>query len=493
MNESADNRSVVEGVLRTWREEFAKLNSSQQDAVSGTLADLREPCQVAVVWLRNSKLNIDRHLWVITRFNDEPDMDIVVGGPVETQDIKDKVKAVLDIPRFRRSLPEPKYFFEIATYAELVESQVLQLIAGIRGDILQTAWVGEIERRSVPMMQQRISDQGFTWNFNISPDQIDVDNLIATMIQDLMSRAESVENAQRADKPATPTTGKDEASPLRNGFGSYLYPHVWIGQKPVVSFDERVRLAMFNPQTHVNRLLDQSLALFKELGDFYVVAKQDGFIGVTIEDRETALRTLNVFMSVMTVAGVPALSVKENELQSISVETVRQAIVRTQGPITLPRMLPSSRQPEFEINLREPLSVEKLEELWDNTAKILEDQRISDLVLLFGEVYTQYQNEEYAACIVFASKWVEKWSMVAGPVFNQGEDLHSDMTRTPQSIFEAIGWLEKISEIDPGMTVRLSELRNIRNSVLHEFNPALRSDAEAALSVVADLLRNLKV
>lgn len=496
LNETTSALTHVQELIRRWREEFAKLNSTQQEALTGTLADLTEPCQVVVIWLRNARLGIDRQLWLITHFDDEPDLDIVIGDPLETTEVQSQLSSVIDIPRFRRPLPKPKLFFGVTTYAELVESQALALIEGIRGEILQMVWVGTTMRSFRPVMQHRISDHVVTWIFNDSPDNLDASTLVDQMIQELKTRAEQIENARQARTAPTPVVDNGESSSMRRGFGSYLYPREWIGEKPLISFERRVRTAMFNNPVGLDQSLNAPLVLFKEVGDFHIVAKQDGFIGVTIDDRESALRVLNIFMSLMTASGVPALSMRDNDLQTINVDVVGERIVSTQGPLTLPRMLPSypsAREPEFEISLREPLSLEKLIELWDGTAAILENQGVAELFWQFGEVYTHFQNEEYSACILFASKWVEQWSQLSESGLGLSGDSQPDRIGARHSIFEAFEWLDKVSEIDLGLGERLRELRQIRNRVLHENDPATRSDAEKALAAVAVLLGNLNL
>lgn len=237
----------------------------------------------------------------------------------------------------------------------------------------------------------------------------------------------------------------------------------------------------------------QDAIFFEKFGDFHVIAQQNGYIGVTIPDRQLAMESLNIFMSLATLRGIPALAIRDNELGSITVDPDLGRIIRSSNTLTLPRMAPadpSYRLSTLELELREPLEIPTLRQLWEETESVSHHSPSAGLIYLFGQIYTQYQNEAYSETVIFASMWVEQLSHIARANYIVGEDFSPSHLRRPR-LFDALRLFSEIEEIDPKIEIGLRDLVHARSGALHRNEKATKDQAESALLVVTHLIQTL--
>lgn len=476
----------IRQLITLWRERFSHLSSAEQERVAGSLDDLRAPCQVTVFWIRNASFEVDQQLWVISHFESDPDLDISVHGPLGTDRVLSELGVGLDDEKFSRALPDPSPYLRIETYRPIVESQLLRLVERVRSNVIRSLW-GQSGRQSGIIEKQRLSESAFTWILLEDALSLDLDAIVEGMVTHLHVRA----NVQPPAKPANTETLRE--APLE-GFGTYLYPQVWIGERPAFSFEERLSGVMHGSDPIPASFRYRDAVFFERFGEFYVIARQNGYLAVTIPDRHQALEAINIFMSLATLRGIQALAVRDAELDSITADAESGLILRSSGAMILPRMAPahfSYTSAGFELELRQPLEIPTLRQLWEETESISRHRPTASLINLFGQIYTRYQNEEYTEAVIFASIWVEQISEIAvsaGSLENDGVPQHR---RRRGGLFDALRLLTEIEEADPLIEKNLRDLMRARSQALHGNEGTTKEQAESALLVVTHLIKAL--
>jgi len=476
---NSDQKVLVEFIQR-WRKMFDSLTEDERRHVSN-LDKFDSPCQLEVVWLRSSKMKLDYQLWVVTHFQDEPDNSVIIHGPILSEEIQDAFAAMIESERFNRSVPEEARYMGVNSYRGLIEGQLLGFLGQFKREAIQQIW----SQKKVPtgvFMKQWLTRDAFIWIARGEPKTVDYDSVL----KHIMLKAPPTMG--RAPAPAIEKKVKKKAK----GFGTYIYPHVWVGSRPVRSFREQIMNQMRDGPELPFRPLE---AVFtRRISNIYVAVTNDGFVAIGIKNRYKALQALNTFMVLLTLEGVPAFSVRDSELGELTID--KGGIGQSNMPIMLPRMQPldpSFTRQNWQQELMPVIEIEKVKMLWNTTLNIMKDENASTLIGIFGATYTHFQTSEYGQAILLAWIFVEKWANTLWSQWEKDELLiYPGKGRRKYNIFGVIPILEKTGHIDKALAAEINQLLNLRNMVLHRFTQVTKEQAELALLTVLRLLRNIE-
>lgn len=468
-------------LILSWREAFEGL-TAEEKAIISNLDDFRAPCQIEVIVLGNPQLGITNQIWLFSHFKDEPDLNIIIDGPINSVDARSKLPEISKSNRFERLLPEKTRFLGAKTYRDLIESHLLSLVESVRNLAVRKLWSEELPREGVSV-KRMLSEEAFIWEFQGVLDSKAIDGIVTQIMKAAKDKTRQKEQAQAPTGP-----------PKRNEIkakGTLIYPHVWIGSRPLHSFEDDVNDRMYAQQRR--RIGPDETIVFDKVGKLFGLTTREGLVAITLEDNALALRILNSFMSLMTLRGTPALAIRENELVELTLDPNTGKVLGSHASIVLPRMLPydlSFVRPRWEEERMPVLEVNFVKQVWKDLARVLEDDFTLNLLQIFGEVYTHFQRTEYPQTILLAWTMVEKWYASIQDRVAKAEKLTK--TRRYNRVQDIIQLLETEALIDRDVASQMYQLRLLRNEVVHTLKYVTKEEAQFALSTVVSILQGKK-
>jgi hypothetical protein len=465
--------------VEEWRKRFNSMSTEERQRVTN-LDQFSSPCQLEVIWLRSKQLDLDFQLWIVTHFENEPDVEVFIHGPIESEDAQEALATIPELTRYNRPLPEEARYIGVKSYRGLIEGHVLGLIREFRRAAVHQIW-SSVHPQPAVQMKQWLSPDAFVWVLRGSPETVDY----KTIIENIVSEARRVVGAQQ------PTQPKPEAKEKTKGFGTYIYPHVWIGSRPVPSFKQQIADQMYDAMRFTIRPSKPVFAT--QINNTYVLATNDGFVAIGLQDRSQAIRAMNTFMALLTLEGIPAFAVSDGELGDVTLD--EKGIGQLNMAIVLPRMQPLHpllAMQRWELELMSVVEIKKVERLWHDALDAFKDDTLTTLLGIFEEVYTHFQRGEYAQTVLLAWIFVEKWSnSLQSQLKKEASPDIADSRRQIYSVFEFLPFLKQIGYADKSLVDELKRLSHLRSSVIHRFTAVTKEQAESALLIVLRLLKNL--
>jgi len=470
---------IYRRLIVSWREASEALTPDERSGVSN-LVDFRAPCQLDVVLLENRSLDVTMQLWMFSHFEDMPDLSVVIHGPVGTFEANAKLAQVVRSIRFDRALPDKTRFLGATTYRDLVESHILGLVESFREALLRNVWSGQPQRAGV-RLKQFMSEQAFIWQYEGVLDQEAIDRIIAKLSDDARQYA----LRKKETRQAKATAEKRNEIKVK---GTYIYPHVWIGSRPSHSFENDLNERIYGRR--IPRVGFAEPVLFDRLGRLCALATHDGLVAFSLEDNFEALRILNSFMSLLTLRGIPALAVRENELAELTLDPSTGKVIGSNMSIIQPRMLPSDPsfiQPRWQEERMPVVEVSLVQEICHSITAILDDNTSLDLLQLFGEVYTHFQRSEYHQTVLMAWALVEKWYL---PIRERAIRL-GKLSRTPRSprMADIMDLLDD-DLLEMAIATQIFQLWRLRSEVVHRSTYVTKEEAQTALAIAVALLES---
>ena len=324
--------------------------------------------------------------------------------------------------------------------------------------------------------------RGFTWHIQGDARQLDRKELIDAIIKDLMPAAIST-SIPKVERPEN----------IR-GFGTYLYPHIWVGEVPTRSAEEILYGVM--PEN----LMFPTKAFDAEYKSRKLVVNRDGFMAIEANSPTEATEHLNEIISTASPLNINFIAVREYEVGQADIipgnltiggPTHPMASIRStafQIPFGSPWLSPPINRPQ--------ISEESLKNVISNAESLMSDPFIKSILPFLLEARTHFEASEYRQCFVMSWLVVETWLRREwiNALKDQGvsksrmKKLTETGTWTADVMSEALSLL---GNIDVGMLSSLSSHRRRRNKVVHEGYSPSEKEAQQALDFAVKLLSDL--
>ena len=448
---------------------------SESGAGVELIDDFRAPCQLEVVILKASHLDITLQLWIVTHFTDEPDQSIQIHGPIDTAQAMAEFSSIVGSNRFDKPLPENTRFLGAATYRDLVESHLLSLAETMRQSILKKLWTGKSPSVGIAS-KQLLSENAFIWKLAGDMDESSLGRAVG-----------SIHPRPKPTQPATPPPVREPVTTVPQAMGTYIFPHVWIESRPTHSFAHDLNQRMYGWQLAFHDLGEIVASDNREQLSW--IATRNGLVAVTTKDRPSAVRVLNSFMALLTLRGTPALALRENELMSLSVDFASHKIGGWSAPMILPRMEPLHDRFVLESWREKSMPViakDAIVQTWNDIISLSGNDAALDLLETFGEVYTHFQKGEYPQAVLLAWTMVEMWYQgIRGRVANIDRGLRK---RQPE-MASILKLLEIDAETNSELASQIYALRALRSEVSHYMRHVTKEEAQLALAMAFGIIR----
>jgi len=427
----------ITNLISHFREEMEKLTPEEQMAASRTLNDLTKPCQFMVIWAEDPEFQIV----LITHLTQLEDKHIEIYGPIENSKL-----------------------------IEYIENEVLksQMIEFLRKERVENFLVGElrnIQRVYNPLYdlpkpsidgKTRISSDIYTVGWLV------IGNLLNLDLKKIVDK--TIQEIKLAAKPSQ-LKPPQPPSPILEGFGTYIYPPLWIGEIPKPkSFREKVS----------GRPL-WSYSWERAITDTYknrpIVITRDGYIAIGEKDRLKAQELINEIMSTMLLRGLGAHVVREIDLgQATFTESGTSFGWNPFSLRTTPfyaerfflELLPMGRTVTDEEKIRKTIRLAEL---------LTADHRIKTLLSLYLEAYTYFANTEYKQTLIMGWIILEDFyikDLWASRISKVSIDKNRLSKLGSWNIDQRLETLNLSGELSNDEYDLLMKIKDARNEVVHE-------------------------
>jgi hypothetical protein len=430
-------REQITSLISQFRAEMEKLTPEEQMAASRILDDLSKPCQFMVIWAEEPEFQIV----LITHLTQLEDKHIEIYGPIEN-----------------------------SKFIEYIENEVLKspIIEFLGKEHVENFLVGELRNiQSFYNPLHGVPTPSMNGKMRISSDIYAVGWLVIGNLSNLDLKKivdEIVREIKSAAKPSPPKP-QPQVSPILEGFGTYIYPPVWIGEIPKPkSFREKIS----------GRPL-WSYSWERAITDTYknrpIVITKDGYIAIGEKDRLKAQELINEIMSTMLLRGLATQVVREIDLGQATF---------TESGASLGWNPFSSRTTPFyaERFFLESLSMKRIvtdEEKIRKTIRLAEllttDDRIKTLLSLYLEASTYFLNTEFKQTLMMG--WIiledfyikDLWTSRIAKVTTDNNRLSKLGSWNIDQRLEALNLSGALSNEDYDL---LMKIKDARNDVVHE-------------------------
>ena len=480
--------------LRALLRLFADVDKSDREALRGSLDDICAPCQVDAVWFAASDVNVDCQVLVFSRFADMEHSLITVHGPAHPAQASEILEALASHPKWQRPITGRLMFaLKDPSYPRLLEIPISQALNHIKQAVLTRAFQQAVEaadprRRSAG----RLADDVFYWICGGNLAEHRPEDVANGILEEARQRAPSTKGPPERPAVAQPTT--------EPGFGTYLYPPVWIGELPTETTEQRLRRSFQDRHPMGPSLLaDQAVASTHK--GTRVVVMQDGFVAITEAERQEALRKLNELIAAFLLSGLPSHVVRDHELSEVGFQNNR--ITHRKDPIISMRtawgtgaMAMFEATPESLEWTRAILSIKDVRRVLAVAKRISSVDVPSVLFLL--ESYTAFEDSEFPQSYIMSWPVIEDWIVAKWEAFlKSGREVSGK--RLKKLTESHVAWtvdhyletLNLAGEIDDERYSTLMSLKSKRNSLLHQRKLPSAQDAATALQTAEALLREL--
>lgn len=466
MTSESEISDWIVNAVKEVRKESSATESGSSDAHPGGIISYEPPSQFEAFWI-----NKPIELLLILRSKDEgrKDLETIVNGPINFENFLDKVEDIIQSPRWQQVEPVPPYIQNIPDdYAA-------------RGELLAPEF-----SRVYEMADGLLTNEA---NKELHISSI-INNIICIYIYDISEEniLKSIKGSTRIMKDLENIEMEESDSEESIGSGTYIYPPVWVGSVPEMSFSEKVLQA---PDNFAETVIEDSISGNK------LSVQKDGFIYVDIGDPEKAIDMFNCIfaaglfkgevMDSVKAGGVTDTTDPESEHERFGIfSQLRKDLTPSNSPAPLSQRTDPPRRGI--INKDDMISIISLaESIYKNNE---EKQKASFLL----QAYTHHRNNEFSQSYLFS------WILIENHI-NHSLRSHLKDTREMSStrvgkVIDSSNWgasnkielAEIIGHINKSKYSELNSFRKKRNKLVHNMAEVDKKDSAEILNAAFEML-----
>jgi hypothetical protein len=295
--------------------------------------------------------------------------------------------------------------------------------------------------------------------------------------------SECIKAITGAAKPTVQTAQPEEEKVIVKGFGTYIYPPIWVGEtpKPGGLRDKIVGLPLYE--------YSSERAITEVYRERPIIVTRDGYIAITEKEKPKALEFLNHIMSALLVLGTPVYMIRENDLGAATIKERGFAInYRTfsqRGWLFDQRFSADAVSPS---RSRPTVEVEKMKKAIKWAEVFIVNPKVATLLLLHLEARTHFLNSEYKQALVVSWVILEDFHV---------KDLWSSQIQKRMSDADRLGKLgswevdKKLEALDIAGAITSEEyalfmkIKGARNEVVHEGKEPEKEIVERSLEMIS--------
>ncbi|MHB8397213.1 MAG: hypothetical protein ACYDAZ_08420 [Thermoplasmataceae archaeon] len=472
VREYPEARNWFLSVIREYREQYQRSTENIKKNL-WNIDNFLAPCQVLSLTVANPRLSFI----FVTKDKMRPDLEVKAYGPFETFEVSGAMIQILtDKNLYRKLSVEEKKYWREESFGDYLEGNFLGILEIIKNQPL----VRPPEEKNAKIgWKKAIILDGFDWFVYIddlwkqSPE-----SFVKIIFEEAVTRMKQ----EPAETKSEVVTKQEE---LIEGFATYFYPHIWIGEVPKFTFKTRLEgLAIF-PQPTFSR----------EYKGRPVVVSQRGLLFIGEKEKAECLKLMNEIIGTSFLLGFKFDVIREGDIGPSAVSSNKREIRSVHYPISLSRNWQASK--EFSISIDEDILETSLKFKWEDIDSIItkaeEITRNPDLsksIIFLAQAAAHSNNAEFLESFILSWLIVERhfgtvWDEYLVESNITGKRKKKLTNRPLDFVIEQLSLSHRISE---EVYHRLIELKEIRNDINHEGYVCTKSDVDTCFHFALNLM-----
>ena len=457
--------------ISNFRVEYEKLPLSEQKGITNSNNFLK-PCQIEVFWVTDP----DYQIIIQSNFSDRLDKEIIINGPYKPYEFQPKTITILGEERWSRSMahdsPHP---FEHDTLGKMMATAIYRFVEMIKQSIFQIP-----QHDNKMLMGISVGD---TWTSMYAGNIGDTDHVQKgkMVIQEIKQNIKLKQKNQ-------PLFQRPKRSNTYTGFGIHFFPPILLGEEPKPSIMTLVYNTSPYVWTYNNKAFDMKIKQHQ------IIVNNDGFIFVEIENKEQALKLLNLIMACGAFYNFRLHAVREHELVLADYDKQNLTLSSMQWESETRRAFLLDRFNSKNTHLvRTTTKPDTIREILLNTEKLLEHEKLAADMRLFNEGLTHFQNSEFAQSFIMSWSVIERhysdiWNTLLSSKNIDHERFSKLINPNQWTIDSVLEFLSLQEEIDETSYDLLMDLKKKRNKFYHNGKQIIKGDAERCIKHAMGLL-----
>lgn len=465
----------IKKLVIEFRKQYNLLSPDEQKRNISRLDDFSFPCQIDVIWCQFHDINIQ--IMMVTKWEDREDLEINIYGPIESKDIIKILENILEEKKWNRSFDKDEGYSLAKRknkYSTILKGIFINSFMNYKRHILSKAFKGYKEKPFVPVKCYFAKD-AFYWICQGKMQDSDIIQIINEIFK----------NAKKIKKVNIKKTTEKECV---KGYGAYFFPPIWVENEPEVSLEDVITE---RPLTDYYT----KPAYQAELNNRILLFHKDGLIIIGEEDKNKALRYLNLILSIACLYNYPAFVITENELGDL---TIDQDSMKINGPsmslaslrnlACQERYYGYSNLPIVNPYIREIMPLKTLKSIIDLSNKLITNSKeeIINYLNHFLEGYTLFCNAEYSQSLII--NWVilekrliqlrDKFMVEKNIIGKRRDKLKNVNQWYSDNLIELLNFTKYIDDCE---YKKYMDLKKIRNNISHKGVLATKKEAKDCL------------
>ncbi|MBN1214676.1 MAG: TM1812 family CRISPR-associated protein [Candidatus Lokiarchaeota archaeon] len=423
--------------------------------------DLRPPLQISILWFESEINNIQ--FFLISHSKEFPDKQINIFGPF-------KIQNKIDIENFETILNTEKLFKHIK------DDQNENLIDDLKERLFK------ITQNNIKLLanepRNAFGNSGVFYDmchYIIYEGNI-FNNSITKIIQAFHKTKEISRNLYIMHKELPL---KYEMIPF---FAGYILPPIWFGEYPKLSITDNLKGKKL--RGFIKRIYEGEIAGKK------IIIENDGYMGIAINDNRDGqfenkelydtIKILNFFFGIILLKGYKIQSIQTSDFSYTTYLPKSGYFTQTYRNHSKSEKLFKERNENLKIKefikARNKISTDELKKIIDNTNKLIQYDKIIDLLGIFIQSYSNLSKNEIIQSFILSWTLIEEYlnyiweSLLEGKNISNSKRIDKLKGRDfTASIISEI--LNITGNIDNNELKILNRLRKKRNAFMHDLKP----------------------
>ncbi len=370
-------------------------------------------------------------------------------------------------------------YYPFSTYKDYLEEDLIQAYrmakvqASIEAKFLENQIVGT--RVFSP-------SDGFFWEIYRDIRKINP----GTILKDIF---DGVEERIKSEKLSV--SDQDRITTIRpktiQGYYTYFYPALWIGDKPEFNFKARINGIWGYPWKTYGFKYKGTSIFFNKKGLFFVGSNDDSI----------CLRYMNEIIGTAILNGYNFEVISERDIAEMTKTEQNGMSMSYSHPLSLNRLLQAQSEltpiKKEVLDTYQQITYEDLKSILQTAELYSNETNISDYVVFFAQSTQYVRDEKYGESFLFDWSIIERFLVNKLLNYLDEKEISEKRKETMEkwNISHVIEVLSIDRIINEQMYKDVNSLRKVRNNFFHKGIKPIRENAEKCHSVSEKILRNL--
>jgi hypothetical protein len=454
--------------VNKFREEYEKLDELEKSKIYYTI-NYSTPCQIEVFWINKP---VEYQMIIFTHDATRKDMEIIINGPYESNEFLDNVESIIREPRWMKTIPADSYspFRDAESCSDILADLLNNFF-----DLIKDGIFSKIEKERLRFVA--FPYEGWCNFFVGNVGKLDYNRMVDEPIKKLKLRAKS---------PDEKCPACDET--LLTGYGTFIYPPIWVGEKPRRTFKERVW------GTGLFKFPSRKFDLV--FNDAKVLVSSDGFIVILTKEEKDAINILNTIFGAALISGIKCFVARELEISKVQIDPESLGIWIMQIPRSPLMKYRDISETKFMFSIISEIPEERIKDVIQKAEKLYRDKNLMEQLIFLLEGHTRYENSEYSQSFIMNWLIIERDLSEIWKIFLNEKNMEKERKKkftNPDYLGQTDTMIEILNlnkKIDDKKYEQLIRLKGKRNRFIHSGEQIDKGTSEELLNLAFNIVKD---